>query len=59
MALTGGRRMRTEEEIREELSFFEGYLAGMNDDWSLDEKEVKAKIQALEFVLEESEANND
>lgn len=51
--------MRTEEEIREELSFYEGYLAGMKDDWSLDEKEVKAKIQTLEFVLEESEASDE
>lgn len=51
--------MRTEEEIKAELSFYEGYLAGMNDDWSLDEKEVKAKIQTLEFVLEESEASNE
>lgn len=50
--------MRTEEEIKEELSFFEGYLAGMNDDWSLDEKEVKAKIETLKFVLEGSEGSN-
>lgn len=51
--------MRTEGEIKEELSFYEGYLAGMNDDWSLEEKEVKAKIEILNFVLEKSEATND
>ena len=51
--------MRTVKEIREELSFFEGYLAGMNDDLRLCEKEVEAKIQTLEFVLEESEAENE
>ena len=33
--------MKTEEEIKVELSFYEGYLAGMNDDWSLDEKKLK------------------
>ena len=51
--------MRTEEEIKTELSFYEGYLAGMNDDLDLCEKEVEAKIQTLEFVLEESEADDD
>ena len=51
--------MRTVKEIREELSFFEGYLAGMNDDLCLCEKEVEAKIQTLEFVLEECEVEND
>ena len=51
--------MRTVKEIREELSFFEGYLAGMNDDLYLCEKEVEAKIQTLEFVLEECEVENE
>ena len=51
--------MRTEEEIKTELSFFEGYLAGMNYYLSLDEKEVEAKIQTLEFILEESEAEDE
>ena len=53
--------MRTEEEIKEKISYLKGYLEGgtIYGMSNADNRAMKAAIKELEWVLSESEGSDE
>ncbi len=47
--------MRTEEEVRIELAYYEGYLDGMSFIDPMTKEEIEGYVKALQKVLEDKE----
>lgn len=50
--------MKTENEIREKLTYFEGYITGQKKSFAPNEEEIKNienKISILKWILEKNE----